>query len=207
MHIHQIRKHSLFEECDHVFLKNQLKAYAQPRQKIQQFLKKGDLVRVKKGLYVFGESARQDLYCLEHLANLIYGPSVISLEYALSFYGWIPEKVTEITSITTGRNKLFKTPLGRFRYQHQHPKYFFLDIRRLLIGNRPILISSPEKALIDLLYFSSYRFKSVVELQAHLESNLRIPRDILISSKETLLSLSQLYLKPYASFFKQWGDT
>lgn len=56
------------------------------------------------------------------LAGLIHGPSYISLECALGFYGLIPERTKEITSICMGKKsrkvKRFETPLGRFSY---HP--------------------------------------------------------------------------------------
>ena len=50
----------------------------------------------------------------EILANLIYGPSSISLDYALYYYGLIPEHVRVVTSITPQRNKIFNTPIGQF---------------------------------------------------------------------------------------------
>src|SRR5207302_3122946 len=103
MHIQEIRNLAPFEEIDYLFLSGTLKGYAQPRNKIKAFIAHKDLIRVKKGLYVFGPKVARIPYCKELLANLIYGPSAISLEYALSFYGFIPEKVEELTSITVGR--------------------------------------------------------------------------------------------------------
>ena len=43
----------------------------------------GGIVRVKKGLYVFGLDYRRGAWSREVLANLIYGPSYVSLDYAL----------------------------------------------------------------------------------------------------------------------------
>ncbi len=40
-----------------------------------------------------------------HPANLLYGPSYVSLEYALHHYSLIPERTAEITSVTPGRSK------------------------------------------------------------------------------------------------------
>ena len=61
----------------------------------------------KKGLYIFGKSVALQPYSKEVLANLIYGPSAISLSYALSYYGLIPERVHIVTSITNNRIKTF----------------------------------------------------------------------------------------------------
>lgn len=79
-----------FEEFDYQILLNSLRGYAHPRKKITALLRKGEIIRVKKGLYIFGAQHRRSPYCRELLANLIYGPSCISLEYALHYYGLIP---------------------------------------------------------------------------------------------------------------------
>mgnify|MGYP003983253749 FL=1 len=65
-------------------------SYAKPRDKLTQLLKKKVLIRIKQGLYVLGEFLRKDPLNKELLANLIYGPSYVSLEWALSYYGIIP---------------------------------------------------------------------------------------------------------------------
>ena len=77
----------------YVYLLDRLKSYKNPRNKIGLMIKKNHIIRVKKGLYVlpaaFGGKINKFL-----LANLIYGPSYVSFESALSYWGLIPEKVT-----------------------------------------------------------------------------------------------------------------
>ena len=85
-----LRKSLPFNEFDYQALSNALKDYAQIRSKIQQLLKTGAIIRIKKGLYVFGPELTQGLISKELLANWIYGPSYLSLEYALSFHHMIP---------------------------------------------------------------------------------------------------------------------
>jgi predicted transcriptional regulator of viral defense system len=86
-----------YEETDYVALKNALSQYSNIRAKITSLLKSGELIRVKKGLYVFGPTEAKEPYSKEILANLIYGPSYISLDYALSLYGIVfPLKKTRI---------------------------------------------------------------------------------------------------------------
>lgn len=175
MDIHEIRHLAKREEIDYLFLMNSLKEYRQPRNKIQALLKAEDLVRVKKGLYIFGERARQEPYSKEVLANLIYGPSAISLEYALSFYGLIPERVEVITSITNNRNKHFQTPVGRFEYSYMSTvKYSFGITQFALAANKHCLIATKEKSLADVLMLRNERLATDSELQAHLIENLRI---------------------------------
>ncbi|MBW1967626.1 MAG: hypothetical protein JRI48_09680 [Deltaproteobacteria bacterium] len=102
MTLEQIRKLAPFEEFDYQTLLCILSGYARPRDKITDLLRKGDIIRVKKGLYIFGEGHRKAPYSREVLANLMYGPSYVSLEYALQYYGLIPERVEALTSVTPG---------------------------------------------------------------------------------------------------------
>nr|HOP40619.1 hypothetical protein [Geobacteraceae bacterium] len=95
------------EEFDYQTLLDAVRDYAQPRMKISSLLAKGVIVRVKKGLYIFGEAQRRRPFCRELLANLIYGPSYISLEYALHYHGLTPERVEAVTSVTCGRSRSF----------------------------------------------------------------------------------------------------
>ena len=78
-----LRQAISWEEFDYQALLGALQDYAHPRDKISDLLAKDIIIRVKKGLYVFGDSYRNKPYSREILANLIYGPSCISLEYAL----------------------------------------------------------------------------------------------------------------------------
>jgi hypothetical protein len=92
--IDDIRRAVYTDVLDYQQLMDYLKGYAKPRDKIRAMLKAGEIVRVKKGIiYVFGEDYRRGPWSREILANLIYGPSYISLDYALSYYGFIPERV------------------------------------------------------------------------------------------------------------------
>ncbi|MGE3318288.1 MAG: hypothetical protein AB7I18_03240 [Candidatus Berkiella sp.] len=175
MDIHAIRNLAKTEEIDYLFLINSLKDYSQPRNKIQTLLKNQDLIRVKKGLYVFGERARQEPYSKEVLANLIYGPSAISLEYALAFYGLIPERVETVTSITNNRSKSFHTPIGNFEYCYMATAKYSFGITQLeIVANKYFLIATKEKALADILMLRTESLSNEMELQAHLVENLRI---------------------------------
>lgn len=194
MHISEIRNMRAFEEIDYVCLKSILQAYAEPRNKIQNLLKNEDLIRVKKGLYVFGKRASREPYCIEHLANLIYGPSAISLEYALSYYGLIPERVEEVTSITPRKNKVFETPVGRFRYKYLSLKEYAIGITQDTIEGRTILIATQEKALCDVLKFYPYKFINLGSFEEHLSENLRLDMENL---KEFKVDLVQILASHY----------
>ncbi len=167
------------EEFDYPQLVSSLSDYSAVNQKINELLKSEDILRVKKGLYVFGPEYRQNPICKESLANLIYGPSCISLEYALSFHGLIPERVETITSVTPKRDKEFNTPLGRFTYRYLAADKYPHEIELHWIdSHHPILIASPEKALCDYFVLNKVpTLQNQNAAKAFLEEDLRIDQD------------------------------
>ena len=88
------------EEFDYLALLNALKDYARPRDRITLLLRQGEIVRVKKGIYVFGEGSRLRPFSPEVLANRLFGPSYVSLESALWRHGLIPERPEAVTAGT-----------------------------------------------------------------------------------------------------------
>ncbi|HSX25961.1 MAG TPA: hypothetical protein VLE89_03030 [Chlamydiales bacterium] len=144
-----------------------LRDYREPRSCIEHMVKKGDLIRLKNGFYLLGRT-RQIPY--ESIANLLYGPSYVSLEWALSFYGLIPERVMVVTSISTGRNKTFHTPIGAFIYRHAPLDRYCIGIDRKETKLGGFLMATPEKALIDAIHFSCQGLNQTELFQELIES-------------------------------------
>ena len=84
----------------------------------------GEILHIRRGLYCL--SAKYNRYGISRnvIANLVYGPSYISMETALSIHGWIPEAVHSVMSVSSGRTKAFETPVGYFDYVS--PRRLFL---------------------------------------------------------------------------------
>ncbi|MHB0981603.1 MAG: type IV toxin-antitoxin system AbiEi family antitoxin domain-containing protein [Thermoleophilia bacterium] len=100
------------EEFDYQALLGSLGDLSYPGDKITSLLRRGDIVRVKKGIYVFGRAYARRPYSRKVLANMLYGPSYVSLDYALQYHGLIPERVEAVTSMTIARARRFVTPVG-----------------------------------------------------------------------------------------------
>ena len=83
--LEELRSKIISEEFDYQSLLNCLREYDRPRDKITDLLRQGAIIRIKKGIYVFGERYRRQPFSREVLANMIYGPSYISLDYALHY--------------------------------------------------------------------------------------------------------------------------
>jgi predicted transcriptional regulator of viral defense system len=171
-----LTKSILFEEFDYQTLLDSVHGYAQPRMKISAMLAKGDIVRVKKGLYILGETLRRRPFCRELLANLIYGPSYVSLEYALHYHGLTPERVETLTSVTCGRSRTFDSPVGTFSYRMIPMEAFRTGMDQVeLDDGRSFLIAIPEKALADRIVADrGAGITTQKELHEYLLEDLRI---------------------------------
>jgi len=178
-----IRDHIQAEIFDYLTLIDALKGLAYPRNRINDLLRQGIILRVKKGLYVFGDRQRRHPYSKELLANLVYGPSYVSLDYALAYYGLIPERVEALTSVTPIRSRRFATPVGLFIYR-QIPARAYEEGMVRVEGehNQAFLIASPEKALADkIVSVRGARIASIGEMGRFLEEDLRIDAGVIRS--------------------------
>ncbi len=161
---------------DYQTLISVLAGYAAPRDKITSLIEQGIIVRIKKGLYIWGDTWRQRPYSREALANLIYGPSYISLEYALQIYGLLPERVQVVTSVTTGRSRRFSTPVGNFSYRKIALPAFAsgMDLLKDSSGDT-YMAAIPEKALTDKIQSErGLPIRSMKEIERYLVENLRM---------------------------------
>ncbi len=160
----------------HQMLLSLLKDYKRPNDKISELLKEGELLPVKRGLYVMGaksNGARPESFLT---ANHIYGPSYVSLDSALSYYGLIPERVYEISSMTTKATRKFKTPIGVYAYYNLPLPYYTFGITSLQLNeNQYAMVALPEKALFDkVLTTKGVLFRSTKQVMQYLIENLRM---------------------------------
>lgn len=123
--------------------------YSSPKARLTLMLKSGSLIQVRRGLFVENASVS-----LRALAPVIYGPSYISFQYALASYGLIPERVEAVTCASYGKNrdKLFRTPLGEFRYLYLPVAVYPYGLKQDEDGEARYLIATAEKALCDAVY-------------------------------------------------------
>ncbi len=127
------------------------------RNQLSRWQKKGLIVGLRKGLYVLNQNDRKVDVDRNYMANVLYEPSYVSLEYALNFYALIPEKVTDVTSVTTRKTARFTNEFGDFIYQHVKPGAF-RGFQRMGEGHNLFLMAGPEKAVVDFLYLNLGRF-------------------------------------------------
>lgn len=129
-------------------LKEKYHDYSNPLDKIKRDCAKGILIRLKSGIY---ETDKETAPCL--LASAILSPSYLSFDWALSYYGLIPERVYSITSATLGnrKNKTFENHFGRYEYTDIPKEAFPEGLTYLENDGFSVKIATKEKALCDSL--------------------------------------------------------
>lgn len=157
--------------------------------KAKRLEEQGEIIRLKRGLYVVSPKTSGQRVNDFLAANHMYGPSYISMETALRFYGLIPETVYETLSVTIRHHKTFTNRLGSFSYYHAPEKYYPIGITQRSDGNANFLIATPEKALCDLVAFTpNLNMRYLKEVRNWLEEDIRFDMDSLRDFDISLLA-------------------
>src|SRR5690349_5518656 len=177
------------QPISHQMLMSLLRDYDRPNAKIHALTKEQVLQPVKKGLYIAGPALNINQKPEPFLlANHILGPSYVSAESALAYYGIIPERVYEIVSMTTKTPRKFKTKTGTFTYTRLPlPYYSFGILSTKLSDDQYAMIASAETALFDKILTTSGLFiRSKKSAREFLTDNMRMDEDMLrqLNTKE-----------------------
>jgi len=156
-----------------------LATYSRPNDKISEMIKRGELISLRRGLYVPGPELDLPIPDSFVIANHLRGPSYISLESALSYWDLIPERVHEISSVSTKTSKIYQTSLGRFSFQHLATPYYSFGIRSVRLTEfQTAMIASPEKALCDKIVLTAgVQLRSISQTMDFLLEDLRIDEE------------------------------
>ena len=119
--------------------------------KISRLEQLGDIIRLKRGLYVVSPRITGKPLSVELMANHIYPVSYVSCYSALRYYGLIPEQVFVTQSMTIKHSRTFINEFGRFEYIHISQAAFPIGVTQESNEEYSFLIATPEKALCDLI--------------------------------------------------------
>lgn len=128
------------------------------RTQLTRWEDRGYLIRLRRGMYMLSATERKISPSRNFIANQIYAPSYVSLEFALSAYGLIPEAVFTLTSVTTRKTSSFTNPEGVFTYKHIQPRAFsgFRAVKDE--HGLEFFVAEPEKAVVDFFYLNIDKF-------------------------------------------------
>jgi len=185
-------------------LRDELSSYSYPDNKIARMVKDNTLFCVARGLYETNPNIPGYVF-----AGCIYGRSYLSFEFALSYYGLIPEKVTTYTSATFKKKKYkeFTNYFGRYTYKDIPEKAFSYGINIETVEGYNFSIACPEKAICDILYqakpmhnreelktfiFENMRFEETIFLDLDLVKLKEIAKKYNSTNLKVLLKLKEL---------------
>lgn len=187
----------------HLQLIQELEGYNSPKAKITRMIKENEIIQVKRGIFL-EKNDRE--YSLLSLSSMIYGPSYVSFQSALSYYGLIPEKTSSVTcaSFNKNKNKSYETPVGSFYYYYIPTRVYPYDILIREENDQNYLIASQEKALSDSLY-KVRDIENFAQLEDLLFEDWRLePDDLKNLDMESLSFLLPLYESKVCSLFRDW---
>jgi len=150
--------------------------YRNKAAKVSSLLQRGDIVKIRRGLYTFAAPLRREPLVCGVLANQIYGPSYVSEDFALSFHGLIPEMPAVVTSIAMGRSRKFVNDFGIFSYRYCRSKAYPIGVISIGEKQNRFLAASPEKALFDKVLYDR-RFDGD-DPEEYLFADLRLAPDM-----------------------------
>lgn len=161
---------------------------------VNRALKAGELLKIRRGLYLLGDRYRNRTQHPFALAQALAPGSYISLESALAHHGWIPEAVRTIASVVPGRKswQLDHPLVGRFSF---HPLaiqrgYFLELVERQAVNSQVILVARPVRALLDLVCLRKEEWQTM----AWLTEALRIePAHLQTIRSSDLIILKNVY--------------
>lgn len=149
-----------------------------PGQKLGLLERDGDIIRLKRGLYVCSEKVSEKPLSPMLIANRLLTPSYVSMSTALRYYGLIPEAVYLTQSMTIKEPREYDTPVGLFTFIRIKKDVFNIGIRNVEENGSSFLVASPEKALCDLVANTPslyLRFRG--EAKTYLEEDIRFDMD------------------------------
>ncbi|MDD5454663.1 MAG: hypothetical protein PHW62_04100 [Candidatus Ratteibacteria bacterium] len=172
-----------------------------------RYEKSGKLIRLKKGVYVterylLGHNGINHYH--EFLANILYQPSYLSLDYILYQHNLLTELPKNFTSVAKNKTARFANKLGNFFY-HKIKDDLFRGFDILKEGDFTIMKATKAKALFDFLYLRKNFLtneKAIEELRLNLGE---ITRKDLKEFKEYLkLENSKKMKEIFATLYKLW---
>ncbi len=176
----KLSERPFFESLELGALFGQSEAAVLPR--ISRWVRQDKLIQLRRGKYLLPAQHRRSPVEPEYVANYLYRPSYVSLYSALQHYGMIPEAVRACQSVTTRQTAAWDTAMGHFRYSSTGPARFF-GYTQVRLGNgaqQVCLLAKPEKALIDVCYFSNGEWTPERWSELRLQSNAQLDRGKLI---------------------------
>ena len=153
------------------------------RIQLSRWVRAGKIYQLRRGIYSIAPPYQRIQAHPFLIANHLQNASYVSLQSALSFYGLIPEVVNITTSVSTGRPERLETPLGAYEFRHIKTELFF-GYQMTKLGEQNAFVATPEKALLDLIYFQPGGDSIAYLKELRLQNTEKLNQDLLRKQSE-----------------------
>ncbi|MCK9547366.1 MAG: hypothetical protein M0Q37_02520 [Sphaerochaeta sp.] len=181
----------------------ELGSYASPKAKLTQMIKKGEIIRIARGVYADDPSDPR-----LPVAGMLCWPSYVSFETALAWHGMIGERVFAVKSVgyNLKKEKRFDTPFGRYSFHYLPEEIFSSALMPAEEQGHGFRLATAEKALLDTLY-KIRGIRSKEAIRALIVADLRLSLDRLSSLDwEAMELLSPYYHSTTIKTFMRYRD-
>lgn len=161
-------------------------------QKMKRWLDRGELIQLKKGLYMTKEYWRahqQDLNFSVFVANHLRYPSYVSGPYILQRHDMMTEVMYPMTSVTLKSSRTYSNALGTFVYSSISESLYH-GFTTESFGLETVYVASRIKALFDFFYFKYAKAKT-------------FPSDLLERERIDLEKLTEREKKEFRGYCKK----
>ena len=149
------------------------------RVQLSRWVKTGKILQLRRGLYTIAPPYQKNKPHPFLIANHLQKASYVSLQSVLSFYGFIPEVVNIVTSVSTGRPERLETPLGPYEFRHIKRELLF-GYQMIELGGQSAFVATPEKALLDLIYLQPGGDSTAYLRELRLQNTEKLDKALLI---------------------------
>ena len=161
------------------------------RLQLSRWVKNGRIYQLRRGLYALAPPYQKSQPHPFLVANHLQRSSYVSLQSALAFYGMIPDIVNMTMSVTTGRPEQRATQLGVYVFRHVKTDLLF-GYKMFDLGGQSALVATPEKALLDLIYFQPGSDTALFLQSLRLQNLSQLDTGLLIKQAQAFASPKML---------------
>lgn len=124
------------------------------RVQLSRWVRNGSLLQLRRGVYCLAPAWQRLAPHPFVISNAMKQGSYISLQSALEWHGLIPEAVSVVTAVTTGRPEMVRNATGNYQYRSLTQQMFHGYQQHEVSPGQSAFIARPEKALLDLIHLT-----------------------------------------------------
>jgi len=124
--------------------------------RIKSLIRQEILIPLKSGFYVNNSLYKRTPAPLDmtlYIGGALVPKAYVSLEYSMSFYGFLAENAYTFTYVTTQKTRKFQNDFFNFSYKSIKPELFWGYTKRFF-GSLSYQMASPAKAVFDFIYLT-----------------------------------------------------